>query len=156
VKAHWNNLNDRERGLVLIAGISCFVYLLYILLYSPLSTARDTAVANWAEKQATLQWMEPLHQFSKTGKAPQLLSKGNLLTEFANQLKVTSFQSFPFQLEQTGSGEIQLSFEEVPYNALVSWLWSLSGRYRFSIKQFNADKKDTPGLVKAMVVITAH
>ncbi|WP_083852274.1 type II secretion system protein GspM [Legionella tunisiensis] len=62
---------------------------------------------------------------------------------------------FPYQLQQTGAGDIQLSYELVPFNHFLSWLWTLNNNYAIVLKQFSAERTPTAGVVKLQIVITA-
>lgn len=154
MKDYWNTLNDRERSLVIFAGILCIIYLFYIFLYSPLITAKNNKQLELIDKEATLTWMEQVRNVDKSSKSLTTLSNANLLSVLGTQLKTTTFSHFSFQLEQMGSGDIQLSFNEVPYNAFIKWLWTLSGQYLFNIKQVTIEKATLPGLVKVMLVLS--
>ena len=153
MKTYWNNLNERERWTLGFGGVCCFFFLLYLLLYAPLINAVHDKTQQLAEKQETLAWLQQARLQHKTVKAAQTLSSSQLLSVLANKLKSTSFHGFSYQLQQTGAGDIQLSFDQVPYNAFVTWLWTVSQNYAFSIKQLNAERTDTPGVVKLMVTI---
>lgn len=155
VTTYWNQLNVRERVMLLIAGVCCLFYVFYALLYSPLVSAVHQATVQLAEERSTLAWMsEVRQQYTKT-KATETLSNGQLLTVLGGQLNKTSFHRYPYQLEQTGSGDIQLSFEDVPYNAFVLWLSKFSQQYTCSIKQFSVDRTKISGVVKVSVVLSA-
>lgn len=153
MKSYWNNLNDRERMTLGIGGLICGLYLLYLLLFAPLVQSVYDKSKQLIEKQNTLTWLQNVRQQHKTIKAPQVLSQGKLLTILAKQLNSTSFHNRVYQLQQTGVGDIELSFEKVPYNLFISWLWSIRERYQFSIKQLNVDRTKTAGVVKLSLII---
>lgn len=154
MKTYWDTLNLRERWMLGVGGVFCFFVLLYWLILAPLSNAVQDKSRQLIEKRDTLVWMQQVRHQRETAKAPLSLTSSKLLSVLAAQLKSTSFRRFPYQLQQTGSGDIQLTFDRVPYNALVTWLWSVNKRYAFTIKQFTAERTDTSGVVNAMVVIT--
>ncbi len=153
LKAYWNNLNDRERWMLGSGGVCCFFLLYYALLYAPLTDSVKEKSQQLKEKEETLVWMQKARSQYKRGTPAQALGSSQLLSVLANQLKSASFHGFSYQLQQTGAGDIQLSFDQVPYNPFVSWLWSVSQRYAFSIRQFNAERTGTPGVVKVLVTI---
>lgn len=155
MKTYWDNLNERERWMVGVGGVCCALFLIYMLFFAPLIHAVRNKTQQLHEKQETLVWMRQAQQRYKSVKAPQALSNSKLLSILAEQLKSTSFHAFSYQLQQTGAGDIQLSFDKVPYNAFVNWLWSIRQQYAFSIKQFNSEKTDTLGVVKIMVTVRA-
>ncbi len=156
MKAYWDSLNDRERWMLGVGGVFCALVLMYMLLYAPMINAVHHKTQELLEKQETLVWMQQAHQQRKVIKVPQVLSNSKLLSVLADELKSTSFQTFPYQLQQTGVGDIQLSFDKVPYNAFVTWLWSVKQNYAFSIKQFNTQRTVTPGVVKVLVTFVAQ
>ncbi|MDI9817574.1 MULTISPECIES: type II secretion system protein GspM [unclassified Legionella] len=150
---HWNNLNVRERWMVIITAVFLLSYLFYLLIYSPLTTAINTHSAQLTEKQETLAWMEKIRQQPKNHRAPQTISNTKLLALIDSQLTSGVLRQFPYQMQQTSSGEIQLSFEKVPFSQFVFWLWTLSRDYALSIKQINTENTETPGIVKLMIII---
>ena len=154
-KAYWDNLNERDRWMLGFGGVCCALFLMYMLLYAPLINAVRNKTQQLNEKQEILVWMQQARQQHKAVKSPQTLSNSKLLSVLADQLKATSFHAFSYRLQQTGTGDIQLSFVQVPYNAFVTWLWSVSQKYAFSIKQFSADKTGTTGVVKISVTFMA-
>lgn len=156
VKAYLVSLNQRERWMLGIGVIFCIFYLFYLLIYSPLINAVHDKSQQFVEKQETLVWMQEVRQQYKNKKAPQALTSSKLLTVLADQLNKTSFKSFPYQLQQTGVSDIQLVFDQVPYNAFIAWLWSISEKYAISIKQLSVDRTDTPGVVKLVMVIATQ
>lgn len=153
MNAYWDHLNDRERWMLGIGGVCCLLFLIYLLLYAPLVASVNEKSAQLNEKKSILVWMERVRQQHHSANVRQVLSDSKLLTVFADQLKLTSFQSFSYQLQQTSSGDVQLSFDNVSYNAFIHWLWSLSEHYVFSIKQFNTERTQTPGVVKISLII---
>ena len=89
----------------------------------------------------------------KIKKAPLSLSTSKLLTVLADRLNQTSFKQYPYQLQQTGVSDIQLVFDQVPYNPFVSWLWDINEQYAIAIKQLIIDRTETAGVVKLIIVI---
>lgn len=153
MKTYWNNLNDRERLMLAVGGVIGCLFLLYLLILAPLMNAVRDKSQQLAEKQQTLAWMQQVHHQHTSIKARQVLSNSELLTVLAKQLGSTSFHRMPYQLQQTGVGDIELSFDNVPYNAFISWLWSIRKTYQFNIKQLNAERTKVPGVVKLALII---
>ena len=153
VIAYWDELSERDRKVLVVGGVVCFFYLFYALLYAPLAHAVDDSRAQIIEKQATLAWMKQVRPQAHHGKAAEVLDAAQLLTVLSNQLATTSFRHFKYQLQQAGPKEIQLTFDNVPYNASITWLSTVSQRYAFSIKQLNVERTDKSGVVKLMLVI---
>lgn len=152
MRAYWQQLNEREQTIVMFAGVGLSVYLLYALVFAPLSEAVTQAQMNWHSKTNTLSWLRRAQQNYNPSQKPQRVAASNLLSILTAVLKQTSFHHFPYQLAQTTSGEIQLNFEEVPYNAFTVWLRNQTARYTLTIKNMEVTKTPVPGVVKVSVV----
>lgn len=153
---HWNNLSTRDRITASIGGICLISYLFYLLIYSPLTLAVATNTKNLKEKQETLAWMQAVQKNKPTGKTKKEVGASKLLAQFSSNLKKTTFTQFPYQLQQTSSGDIQLSFAEVPFNLFVNWLKETNEQYVIIIKSLNTSRTDKPGVVKLSVTMAAH
>lgn len=152
MKSYWQQLNERDQTAVAIAGVCVIAYLLYLLVFSPLLSMVSQAKQHWQEKNNTLIWMRRMQQNYSHEKRPQTIEAGNLLSLLTQVLRQASFQRFPYQLAQTSTGEIQLSFEEVPYNAFIGWLREQSSRYTLTIKNMDINKTKILGVVKVSVI----
>ena len=152
MKAQWQQFNEREQIAVVGAALCLIFYLFYALLFSPLTTAVANARKQWQEKNNTLIWMRHAQQNYSQAKSPQKIAAGNLLSLLTQVLKQASFHRFPYQMAQTASGEIQLSFDEVPYNAFMEWLKDQSTRYTLTIKNLDVSKTTVSGVVKVSVI----
>jgi general secretion pathway protein M len=153
MKTYWNNLTERECLLLGAGGVFFFFCLFYFVLYAPLIESVHEKNQQRIEKQETLLWMKQALTQQKPGHVKERLSPGKGLAILATQLKTSSFHHFPYQLQQSGADDIQLLFDEVPYQAFLTWLALLQERYAFTIKQFNAEQTKTPGVVKLMLII---
>lgn len=154
MKTYWANLNERERW-ILGSGVGfCCVYLFYLLIYSPLTTAIHNKSQQLIEKQETLEWMQGVLQSYEHRKVPKTLTSAQLLSVLAEQLNASSFKQYPYELQQTGNATIQLRFEQVPYNLFMNWLWSTYGKYTLVVKQLSLTRTKTPGVVKLNLTVS--
>lgn len=153
MKEYWSHLNDRERWMLALGAASLCMYLLYLLLYAPLVHSIQLRSQQLSEKRETLNWMQSVRQHRERIKPRESVTNTQLLTVLAKALNNSEFKPFPYQLQQTESGDIQLSFESVPFNAFIAWLKSIYEKYTFSIKQLNAEKQGKPGFVKLQVTL---
>ena len=156
MKAYWDNLNQREQWMLAVGAVFCVLCLMYLLIMAPLLNAVHSKTQQLREKQEALLWMRKAHQQHRNTKILETISTSKLLSVLSDQLKSTSFHAYPYQLQQTGTGDIHLSFTEVPYNAFLTWLWDLSQHYVFSMKQLNIERTDTPGVAKVAVTFIVN
>ena len=150
INAFWTNLSERDKLMLTVGGVVLSVYLFYVAIYSPLTTAVEAKSKQWIEKTETLEWMRQQDQMKHVSK----LAEGNLLTLFSNELKRSSFSQFQYQLQQAGDSHIQLSFNEVPFNDFLTWLRRLNEEYTMEITEFSATSGKTQGIVKLRLIVT--
>jgi general secretion pathway protein M len=155
MKSYLSSLNEREKWMVIGAGLCIFIYVYYLLLYSPLASKVEERKTQLIEKTATLQWMNKVKQQNHKTTVKKSLDNGQLLTLLATQLKSSPTLKFSYRLQQTSSGDVQLSFEQVPFNLFIEWLSSINSKYLISVKQFDVNKTATPGITQLMIVLSA-
>lgn len=155
MKDYLNTLNEREKWMVLLGGACLFIYVYYALLYAPLARHVVQKNALLIEKINTLKWMNDVKKEDGASHTKQTVDNNQLLTALASQLKNNQTLSFPFQLQQTASGDIQLTFESVPFQAFLAWLAQMNAQYTMTIKQLDAEKTKTQGLTRLMIVLSA-
>lgn len=151
MKNYWQNLNEREQKLLIAGSVILVIYLIYSMVYLPITRTIKTNFLELQEKKQTLGWMQNI-ETKYVIKKRKNISSSELLSILAQQITHTSFRKYQYQLQQNGSGEIQLSFNEVPFNACIKWLESFSKQYAIKVKQITGEKTQTPGLVKLSVV----
>ena len=154
IKAYIEQLNTRERNMLMVAGVFLAFYLFYALIYSPISNTVARKKMILAENKNTLLWMEDVYAKYHGLKQPEVLTSEKLLTLLSNQLKASKLKNTKYQIEQMNTGDISISFQEVSYNELMQWLWNFCGKHALSIKQFTANSKRAAGVVSATVVLS--
>lgn len=155
MKSYWNTLNERERWMVVAAVLCAILYCYYLFVYAPLERQVTQKSSQLVEKVTTLEWMKKVKQQHHKSKKKQSVDNSQLLTILATQLKDDATLKFPYQLQQTGSGEIQLTFDAVAFNLFVAWLEKISEKYAINLKQFNAERTPTPGVAHITILISA-
>lgn len=155
MKAYLSTLNEREKWM-LVGALAClFLYGYYLFLYAPLTHQLDQKSTQLVEKMTTLEWMKKIKQQYRKPKNKEILNNSQLLTILATQLKEPVLQKFPYQLQQTGSGDIQITFDEVAFNLFITWLEKINAKYAITIKQFTAEKTATSGLAHITILMSA-
>ncbi len=155
MKSYLNNLNERERRMVFTALLVVVAYIYYALLYTPLAQGVEEKKRLLQEKVVTLAWMKKVQLQHVSTQKKQSIDNSQLLTLIANQLKNDTTLQFPYKLQQTSSGEIQLSYDKVPFNLFIEWLAKINERYYINVKQLSANKTTTPGITQIMLVISS-
>ncbi|CZG22416.1 TPA: type II secretion system protein M [Legionella pneumophila] len=154
MKTYLNKLNDREKWMVIVAGVSLFIYGYYLLLYAPLSNQVNQKSTQLIEKTETLEWMKQVRMQKRSAKRKESVDNSQLLTILASQLKNNKTLNFPYQLQQTGSGDVQLTFDAVPFQNFIQWLAKINEVYSINIKQFDVEKTSIPGVTRLMIILS--
>lgn len=154
---YWKNLNEREQLSLGFAGLFCAVYLFYMVIYSPLVSELENKNMQLHSQRETLAWMQKTQQqYRHLNKITQPMNNSKLLSLIASELSQPTFNAYTYQMQQTGSGDIELSFDKVPYNAFVKWLWETTHRYTIHIKDFHVEHSKTSGIVKLTLLLTTN
>ncbi len=154
MKTYLNTLNDREKWMIIVAGVSLFIYGYYLLLYAPLSNQVNQKSTQLIEKTETLEWMKQVRMQKRSTKRKESVDNSQLLTILASQLKNNKTLKFPYQLQQTSSGDVQLTFDAVPFQNFIQWLAKINEVYSINIKQFDVEKTSTPGVTRLMIILS--
>lgn len=154
MNAWWANLSERDRWAAGLGAAFLLCYLFYLLVYSPLMASVVFKRDQLLEKKQTLAWMQQVQDEAGSGKTAESITRNKLLTVMATRLDNGPLKPFRYLLQQTGQGEISLSFDAVPYSDFLTWLWELSQEYAISLEQFSVERTATPGVVKSMVLIS--
>lgn len=147
-----STLNEREKWMVVITALGLFMYCYYLLLYAPLHSKVLQQTMQLQEKMETLTWMQQIKQQGLAIKTKRTVDNSQLLTLLAKQLK-ENILKFPYQIQQTSSGDIQLTFDAAPFNLVMRWLAQINKRYTVIIKQLEVQRSKTPGITKLMILI---
>lgn len=153
---YWTNLNDRERWTIGIGSALTLIYLIYLLIYSPMQAALTFKTNQLKENQLTLQWMKQVRHQSTGNTHQDVINNSKLLTLIATQLNDDFFRPFPHQIQQTTAGDVELTFDKVPYLSFLNWLWALEKDYSIHFKQFFIERTATPGVVKITLTLATN
>ena len=152
IKNYLAQLNTREQRLVIITSILVVLSVLYFMIYEPLTTAQSEATKQLIEKKETLAWMTQVkHQAGKSSQQ-SIGDTSQLLSILTKQLSDSNLKHFPYQLQQSSGGQVELSYEKVPFNLFIEWLLTFQSQYAIHIDRLSAAKGEQEGLVKLTIV----
>lgn len=146
VLERYQQLNEREKPLVLSGLILVILALFYVVIWQPLNDNLQAAQKGVAAQQETLNWLQQniarvkLAQSGNTsnkfrGSLTQLVSS----TSSRNNLKVARLQP--------SNNSLQVWLEDAPFNDLLSWLNGLQAQ-GVVIENLDLAAANAPGMVK--------
>ena len=147
MKEWFTQLNQREQMSVLALGLVLAVYLLYILVWSPLDSKReDLALQNLviAESQVRVDAMvSELLQLRASG-----VKTGNRrnLTSVINE-STSRLQLPVMRLQPNSRGEIQVRLENAAFDDVLQWLYQMEYTEHMLVREVSLTQSNTAGLV---------
>lgn len=144
-------LNQREQMSVLALGLVLVLYMLYVLVWSPLATKRDSLVMqNTAISESLVRvdaMASELMQLRDSG--AQVGAKRNL-TQLINQS--TARLKLPVsRLQPNSRGDIQVRLENAAFDDVLQWLHEMEFREGLLVREVSVTQTGTTGRVNATV-----
>jgi general secretion pathway protein M len=147
LRAWWQGLAQREQQLVSVAAVSLVIGILYWGIWSPISQAQQDAERNHSAAIKTLNFVKQsankivgLQQAGATAKVTGSLSA--VVNQSASQFGLVITRMQP-------QGEkVQLWMDDVPFEALLSYLHFLVQDKGLTLDSLDVAESDVQGMVK--------
>lgn len=157
MKQWWLNLNLREKQTVAFGGIALIAALLYLIIWSPLTSSVSTFRDQIKHNQNLLDWMKTadikIQAAEKSGQNPHIISTGSHLTVVQNDLKKSPIANNITQLVQADNDSVKLTFQRVDFDLLLTWLTTLWQQQGLIVTQMTVKPGDAPGMVSAELIV---
>ncbi len=149
----FHKLEAREQLMVAVGAFFVALYLLYLLLWSPIvSQGQQLKQQNQAvaESLASVRSLAAEYTALKKSGADSKSPVGSNLSRIVdssvarNQLKMNRFQP-------SSSGDVQVRFENAVFNNIVAWLYELESGYAIAVKELSVTPGAATGLVNVSV-----
>lgn len=157
MKEWWLNLSLREKQTVSIGAIALLILLIYAFIWSPLDGNVSAMRKQIQRNEELLAWMQA------TDKQIQALenhtqkstshSSGSLLSMVQNQINESPLATQLSQLRQSESDSVQLSFKQVDFDKLITWLTESLHSGGIVVSQITVTPSESPGIVSAELIL---
>lgn len=160
MRAWWQGLAARERwvlagGLILLALLAG-----YVLALEP-ALARNAYLREQIEARRAL--LEEVRRLAGEAErlragapsAASLPAGGSLLSVTNASAGRAGLQSAIKRVVPEGDRRLRLQFERVAFDRMIAWLEQLSQRHGIAVQALSLERLDTPGLVRADLVLAA-
>jgi general secretion pathway protein M len=159
MKEWFNNLQTRERNLVLGAALVLAALIVYLLIWEPVTKKVAHLDSSVKAQQAQLTWMQQASQEIKTlqrGSSTQPTSNqgASLINAVERSAKETGINDSVTRTEPQGSNKITVELHDTEFDRLIDWIGILTRRYNARITQFNANRTDIKGHVDARFILS--
>ena len=159
MRAWFDSLEARERMMVAAGGALLVLFLLYVLVWSPIHSGYDALRNNVEEQRATAVWMQESAQSlaslkRNSGKAAQGLGGKSLLSVADSTARAGGLGSALKRVEPEGSDSVRVWLDGAPFDVLVKWLGTLS-TLGVSTESATLERGEATGRVNARLTLQA-
>lgn len=146
-------LNQREQLSLLLLGLAVALYLLYMLVWSPLDGARDRLAQQNEGVATSLQRVDAMaSEITRLRESGARPGARRNLTSLINQS--TSALALPVsRLQPNSRGEIQVRLENAAFDDLLTWLYQMEYREGLLVREVSVTQAGSVGRVNATVRI---
>jgi general secretion pathway protein M len=150
VRDWFDNLNERERNLVYVAGALVGVALVYLVLVLPFQASGKKMSARVAQKTADLAWMQAsAPQAMAAAGVAQAGGGGDSLVVLVDRTaREAGLGTSLRDQSPDGNNGLRLRIEGASFDTLITWLATLQQQYGVSIESATVGAA-APGLVNA-------
>ena len=154
----FNNLQARERALLIGGSIVLLLLILYLWLLEPLSKDLTSLRGRVEGGEAQLAWMN-----SASTEAQNLKSTGtrgrsvdtrtSLITAVERSSSQAGIRTQVKRMEPQGNDKLSVEMEAVPFDQLMTWLGNLESDFAARVIQINSNRSNLPGRVDARIIL---
>jgi general secretion pathway protein M len=149
--AHYETASPREQLSLKVLGGFLAIVALLLLVIMPLHHFNADAIADYRAQQETLQWMQA-NRSAIGNSTLKPRAPGDSLLTLANQ-QARNFGLTIRRYEPSGDKALTMTLEQVPFNRVVQWLDALEREHGITAVEFNASRRNEPGMVDVRVVL---
>lgn len=160
MKDWWMNLSLREKQTVALGTLLLGLFIIYEIMFAPLSSSVDNLRDKIHKNQTLLTWMQQSDkriQFLE--KAPPQTSSekasASLLSIVQDDINKNPIAKSISQLQQADSDTIQLHLQNVSFDNTIKWLATLCQQQHLVINQLTIITGTTAGMVDAELRLQA-
>jgi general secretion pathway protein M len=160
MRAWFYSLEARERMLVFAGTTLLVLFLLYILVWSPIHSAYDALRNTVEEQRTTAVWMQESAQTlavlkRNSGKVAQGLGGKSLLSVADSTARAHGLGPALKRVEPEGSDSVRVWLDGAPFDVLVKWLGALSTLHGVGAESATVERSDATGRVNARLTLQA-
>lgn len=157
MKAWWENLGARERGLIVVGTVLVMMLLSYVLAWEPLRNSDRRLRQSVAERRADLAWMrqaaEEIKRLGGAGAARPVADNRSLLTLVDQTARAAGLGTALKRVAPQGDDKLSAQLDGAEFDKLIPWLSALERDQAIAIISLNVDRTDAPALVNARIVL---
>lgn len=151
LKDWWNERNQREQYILSSGGIIVLVLLVYLLIWSPLTTHIATLRQNITQNTSLLNWMNAatykIDQYRAQGFQKKKPNNQPILVAIEQSLMQQKLSQYTSNTQQQSNQQIDLTFNNAPFDKMITWLETIWKTDNIVVKKITVTKTKTTGVV---------
>lgn len=144
--AKWQDLQTREQQLVLVMSVFIGIFILYSLVWQPLTNGVVEKQAKLDRQHQLLSWVQENTAVYKATNQSGASNRGGSISSTVN--RTVKQRNITVTRMQPQGDELQVTIDSVPFNSLMDWLQGLSSQHGIKVKSIDMAKTDDKGVVK--------
>lgn len=159
LQRRYDQLPQRDRRALQGLTIAVVVFLLYALIWQPVSHYRNAAEQNAASAQQLLSYVQSeearardIAAAGQSRQARELEPGSDFLTTVTDSAQQAGLTLSRF--EPSGNDGMRIRLELVPFNELSQWLDHLRSQYGIKVDQASIERTAEPGRVGARITLS--
>ena len=153
-------LSDQERIMLIVTLVVTLFFLLYTLLWLPLSEEREKLSLKIVKDIENVFWMhsavEQYKQSSSKKKVKQqaaIPKNKSLLSVVDDTVKGFKLKNSLKRIEPNGKSGVKLFYENGIFDSLVKWLGMMKSKYNVEVMQLNLSRVNSTGVINAHIIL---
>jgi general secretion pathway protein M len=147
MKEWFAQLNQREQMSLLALGLALALYMLYILVWSPLNSEREQlALQNSAIAESQVRVDAMVSELLQLRAGGVKNGTGRNLTSVINE-STSRLQIPVIRLQPNSRGEIQVRLENAAFDDVLQWLYQMEYTEHMLVREVSLTQSNTAGLV---------
>lgn len=160
MRAWLENLEQRERLLVIGGAAVLFMLIIYLAVFAPLYEKHEQLQVSVAAQHDTLQWMQQgaqrVSQLQRgAGGNLKSLDGSSLLSVSDSTARSAGLGPQLKRIEPEGKSSVRVWLEGASFDAMIGWLAGLNKRYGIDINSISIDRSPLAGQVDARITLQA-
>lgn len=158
MKTWFETLSTRERYMVIVGGAALFLFVLYLLVISPILQRADAVQARLAAQQSELAWMRQAAAEIQAlrGQAGATVARGDgasLLSLIERTARSGQLAPAVRRVQPDGEHGVRIWLENAAFDDLLRWLHQLSADHGIALSEIGLDRQQQPGRVNARLFL---
>ncbi len=150
LKEWWDGANPRDQLALFILSSGALLYVLYMVLYSPVVNMRDKQIRkNAAAMEAQQRVRDMAAQVKQQSQSSGNTSGKSLVDIVSRSLSVNKL--IHSGMQPSGNNNIRLRFDKVPFDQVLSWLNAMEMREGLNVNDISVASTTDSGLVSVNI-----